>query len=241
MPLVGFQCPDNQFAVKQIADCEKCENRCLPIEIVRWIWDTEMVRDKDHYHNDPKVLSVTETMRGSCLRKAYFNRTVDYTETPQSLMARSSGTGVHKRLEQANDDGYSEVALSYDLGGGYTLKGTADRLTADYIGDYKTVDAVRKTYDLSNAEQLSIYRDMAGGVDRELVIWQVARKKVATHVVHYVEDAFGECLDRCGLLIDTLASGQPEMLPTEGKNIKFFKMTACDFCSHVDECAAVGD
>lgn len=241
MPLVGFNCPGNPFARKKIEDCEKCEDRCLPIEIVRWIWDTEMVQGKDHYHNDPMVLSVTETMRGSCLRKAYFNRTVDYTESPQDLMARSSGTGVHKRLEMANDDGCSEVGLSHDLGAGYTLKGTADRLTPEYVGDYKTVDAVRKTYDQSNAEQLSIYRDMAGGEERKLIIWQVARKKVAVHEVHYVQGALDACIERCHELIGGLKADSPELLPAEGKNIKFFKMTACDFCPHVDECAAVGD
>jgi len=242
-PLKALHCPGNEFKWVDIAGCEACEDRCLPIEIVRWIWKAQFVDDQDHYHADPSVLSVTETMRGSCLRKAWYERKRDYAETPQALMARTSGTAIHKSLEQANTDGCSEVALKSYISvyaDGWVLRGTADRLTDEYVGDYKCVDAVRKTYDERHAEQLNIYNQMAGG-GREMRLWQVARKKVATHVVHEIEDALDVCLDRCRELIAALEADDVTMLPPEGKFINFFRAKMCDFCAHKAECWAMDD
>jgi hypothetical protein len=161
MPCIGFHCPGKPWLWKDISGCEACEDRCLSIETLRMIWQVEFIDGADHYHNDPKAISVTETM--GCLRRAYYDRNEDYAEAPPALLARVDGTNVHSAYERANNDGMSEVELSLDLGGGYSLRGTADRITDDYVADYKTMSGVRKTYDEKNAVQLTIYDEMAKG------------------------------------------------------------------------------
>jgi hypothetical protein len=239
MPCTSFHCPDNEFLARNIDDCEACDHKCLSIETLRLIWKTEFIDGADHYHNDPKVVSVTETM--GCLRRAYYDRSEDYTEAPASMLARVDGTNVHSAYERANNDGNSEVALSMDLGAGYSLKGTADRLTNEYVADYKTMQGVRKTYDENNAIQLSIYDEMAGGPERELIVIQRSHGKEQRHYVHRVEGALDKAVARAHELINAIDEGDVSMLSPEGRdrNVGFTGKPMCNWCPHFDVCDAV--
>jgi len=246
MPCIGFHCPGKPWLWKDIAGCEACEDRCLSIETLRMIWQVEFIDGADHYHNDPKAISVTETM--GCLRRAYYDRNEDYAEAPPALLARVDGTNVHSAYERANNDGMSEVELSLDLGDGYSLRGTADRITDDYVADYKTMSGVRKTYDEKNAVQLSIYDEMAGGGPRQLLVIQRSHGKEKIHEVHRVDGALSRATVRAQALIDVLEGSRligrfAADIPPEGQDMKvgFRGNVACDYCPHRDTCDAEED
>ena len=246
MPRIGFHCPGKPWLWKEIAGCEACDDRCMCIETIRMIWQVEFVDNADHYHNDDKSISVTETM--GCLRRAYFERKEDYAETPQSMLARVDGTNVHSAYERANSDGRSEVPLSVELGDGYFLRGTADRLAGDYVADYKTMQGVRKTYDESNAVQLSTYDEMAGGGPRRLLVIQRSHGKEQVHEVHRVDGALERAIVRAKALIDVLevsrlVGGFAADIPPEGREMKvgFRGNVLCEYCPHRDACDALED
>ena len=213
----------------------------MQIETLRLLWKVEFVDAADHYHEDPKSISVTETM--GCLRRAYYDRALKYAVEPETLKARVWGTIIHEAREKANPDGHSEVRLSVDLGNGYTLDGTADRLTDDYVLDYKTMDNPRKTYDVDNATQLSIYDEMAGGEPRSLQVLQDGRRKEQVHEVHRVDNALEAAKERALEIIDAVEAKCPTMLAREGAQtmMKFTKKPMCNWCPHFETCEVDGD
>jgi hypothetical protein len=236
MPLTSFHCPGMTFLKMRLSDCERCPDQCLPIEVVRVVWDANL-SNPGHYHNDQKCISVTDTL--SCLRKVYYAATTDYSEEPASMLARTTGTIIHSELEGAQDDGENELELRCDIDGVYELRGTVDRVIGDTIIDYKTVDRVRKTYDENNAKQLNIYAQMLGRPGMKKLIYQIARKGVSVHEVHDIPDALDVALDRAGALISAYEGAGVDSLPKEGKDMKFFKSCACDYCPFADECQPV--
>ena len=68
MPCVSFHCPGKPFRWVTIDNCTLCEERCMPIELLRWIWKTSFEDTKGHYHEDPKVISATSAL--SCPRRS---------------------------------------------------------------------------------------------------------------------------------------------------------------------------
>jgi len=257
MPLVALHCPGQPFKWRTGEQCAKCLNPCMrdldkededtPVEslgcpeMVQFVWHQEFVmRDPDHYHNDPGCVSVTDTLY--CLRKAYYNKKLDYAETPTALWARARGTAMHKAMEGANDPRTSEVELRAYLPGGRQLYGTADVMNEYYVADLKNVQATTKKYKPQEAEQLTIYDEMDPSPlgPRELRVYQGAHKGVATHVTHRVVGALENAKRRAALLYDALDSECPEMLPAEGPEIKFWgKKDLCDYCPHRMTCEAV--
>ncbi len=248
MPLVSFHCPDQPLNWKDINDCRGCLKRCLPLPLLKALWQDEVIGDKNHYHNDPKSISVTTTQ--GCLLKSFLEKTEDYAEDPKRLVARWSGTKLHKAIEDHNpysDDGEAEVRVQRDLSRGYKLDGSVDWVDGDgNVCDWKTVQSQRKTYDEKHAEQLQIYQEMVdadGGhmmVSGNNYVWQLDRKGVAVHKTHAVPDAMTRCVVRAESLIEALESKDGSLLPREGKSVKFFRSTLCDFCQFVDECEDFG-
>lgn len=211
-----------------LSACEACEDRCKPIEQVRLAWRYG-VTDPDHYHADPKVISVTETLL--CLRKPVLERMVDYAESVEALAPRSTGTAMHVAYQDANDDGASEVGLAESLSRGYLLRGTADRLTGEYVMDYKSMDSFRKTVDRQHEEQLSIYAQMAGG-GRKLLLAQMTRKGLNIMEVEEIDGALDNCIQRAEQIIDALEAGDPSLVPPAGREIKFNRNRQCDYCPY---------
>ena len=236
MPCVGFHCPGNPLLWRKIEDCEACQERCLSIETLRWLWKAEFIDGAGHYHKDAKSISVTETM--GCLRQSYYNKTVNYAEEPKRFKARAWGTAIHKAREDANQDGHSEVRLCVPLSAKYTLNGTADRLDDNVVLDYKTMDNPRKTYDEDNSYQLSVYDEMAGGANRVLLVLQDGRRDEKVHEVHRTENALKTACKRAEMLVWSLTNGTARNLEAEGeeKTFKFTKMTYCERCPHVVLC-----
>jgi hypothetical protein len=225
MPLIGFNCPGEPWSQVTIKDCEACDHKCLPIEILRLIWKWGMPED-GHYHSNPMVISVTEAI--GCLRKAFYNKTLDYTEEAEALLPRVRGSIFHKAIEDCQPDDMSEVGLGCDLTNGYTLMGSVDRLS-DRIKDWKTCARPKKTYHDNEAMQLNVYEQMSrsqGGMVKEIV--QVGLEKgtdgnrVAVHQVHEIEDALDKIKGRANKLVAALVAGDVEMLDKEGLGIKFY-------------------
>jgi len=248
MSLTNFHCPDSPLAWKDIDDCRDCSNRCLPLPLLKALWQDEVVGDPEHYHNNPKSISVTTTQ--GCLLKAYLERTNDYAEQPGKLVARWSGTKLHKAIEDANQDGIdgeAEVRVQRDLSRGYVLDGCVDWVNCNGdVCDWKTVQSQRRTYDEKHAEQLQIYHDMID-MDRGVnllagdnYVWQLDRKGVAVHKTHTMPEAMDRCIVRAESLVEALESNDGSILPREGLGVKFFRMTLCDFCNFKDECTELG-
>lgn len=242
MPLTSFHCPDNPFRLADMAACEACEDRCTPIEVVRLVWRVMFEDDRDHYHHDPKVISVTEAMSGACLRRAWYNRHRDYAETPQRLLSRTQGTLLHRELEKANNDTFSEVVVSCTLTRGYTLAGTSDRLSSNWVWDFKKSKTARKTADYRQMRQVNIYGQMqaraGGALPQEMGIIFIAHDAVNVVEAEEMPEALDDCLERCEVLIDRLEDGRVELLPREGLEIKNFRTPICTNCPHLDECEA---
>ena len=249
MALMAFHCPGDKWAWKKIADCRKCEHPCFgSLEWVEVVW-AETFEKEDHYHDDPMVVSVTETL--GCLRKAWYQRTMDYAEAPEKLLARVTGSHMHWLAEMHNIKG-SEVAYDHELSRGYRLKGTADVSLPGIVKDYKTVDRPTKSLGGGvrikedgtkvhiNCEQLSVYADLKElqGEDEveTLEIIQVGRKAIATHDAYRVPGALATCIERAELLIDAVAKPDDDFLPKEGMDIKFFRAKMCDFCPFAGVC-----
>ena len=233
MTLVGLRHHDNPFVVcgTSLSACENCPDRCVPLEQVRLVWANAVNGDDEgHYHNDDKVISVTETLL--CTLKSVLARTVDYSESPKALSPRAAGTAMHKAMEAVNDDGCSEVMLTKRLSRGFSLMGTADRLTDDYVMDYKSMDSFRKTVDLQHEEQLSIYGEMAGG-GRKLLLAQMTRKGIQIMEIEPIDGALDACIERAERMIDVLTGdAELESLPPLGREIKFFRNRQCDYCPY---------
>ena len=248
-PLVAFHCPGKPWDWKNIDDCRKCQAPCFgSLDWVEVIW-AESFADGDHYHNDPMVVSVTTAL--GCLRKAYLQRTVDHAEEPKKLLARVTGTHMHRLAEKHSPDG-AEVEFSMVLSRGYTLKGTADKSLPGIVKDWKTCDRVTKGIGGAlrikedgskvhiNCEQLSVYADLKEQVMGEedvevLEIVQVARKDVAVREAYRVPNALEFVVNRAELLIDALEKGE-NFLPKEGADIKFYRSSMCSFCAVRAQC-----
>ena len=249
MPLVGFTCSDSPWTRATIADCEKCKNRCIDsIEVLRALWHENF--EIDHpYHSDPKVVSLTTAI--GCLRKAYYERTQDYTEEPQKLMARTTGTVIHRWLEHCSPEG-AEVVFEHPLSGGYKFMATADVSLPGIVRDFKTCDRPTKTLGGGvmemddgqkihiNAMQLSALADLkeANGEDpvEELSIIQVSRRAIAKHDAYRVSGALQDALERAEVLLSALNGASPFALKLDGTRIKFYRMTMCSFCPFQEVC-----
>ena len=248
MPLKGFTCEQTPWSLATIKDCEKCSKPCMPIEVLRALW-IENFETPHEYHSDPKVVSLTTSI--GCLRKAYYDRTQDYGEVPQKLMARATGTVLHRWLEEKSPEG-AEVVYDYLLSRGYMFKATADVSTPGVVKDYKTVDRPTKTLGGAvfhhedgtkvhqHCYQLSAIADMMelvlGDDVGELSIIQVSRKDAVTHDAYRVPGALNYCVERAELLIDALEAGSVKALPRDGESIRFYRSTMCGFCPFAGEC-----
>ena len=206
------------------------------------MWQWSIVKDAEHeYHNDPDVVSVTETL--CCLRAAYFDRAVDYAEEPKRLLARCNGAALHEARAEAavpmyrllGEDVAAESKFMRFLDGERRLIGTADWASRAEIRDYKFMQATRKTYDSRHVEQLNIYSQMAGG-GHKMIVDQESLKDHAAHEVHEMPDALDRCKERALLLLKACDAEDPKMLDAEGPNVKFFRICQCDFCPHFDAC-----
>jgi len=250
MPLVGFKCAEMPWQAATIADCEKCKNRCLDsIEVLRSLWQENF--EIDHpYHSDPNVVSLTTAI--GCLRKAYYDRTQDYTEAPEKLMARTTGTVIHRWLEHCSPEG-AEVVFEHPLSNGCKFMATADVSLPGIVRDFKTMDRPTKTLGGGvkemddgqkihlNALQLSAIADLKElqGEEpvEELSIVQVSRKAVKEHESYRVPGALGLALERAEMLLKaTSGEAPPSSLQPEGTRIKFYRMNVCDFCSFKEQC-----
>ena len=234
MPLKALRHPDNPWVWcgTSLSACEACDHQCEPLEQLRFVWAYGVNGDDpDHYHNDPKSISVTETL--NCPRKSVLMRLMDYAESPSALAARAHGTAIHKAYEACQKDGHSEVTLSLPLSRGYTLRGTADRLLDDgCVKDFKNMDSFRKTLDVQHEDQLSIYGDMGVSVTARLVLSQVTRKGVQEMDATYNPEALPTCIARAEQMIDALESGDASILPPRGREIKHFRARHCDYCPY---------
>lgn len=234
MPLKALHHHENTYVWcgTSLSACEACDHKCQELEQLRFVWAFGVNGDDDdHYHHDDMSVSVTETLY--CLRKEYLKRTMDYAESPAGLAARATGTAKHKARESVNKDGCSEVTLTLALSRGYTLCGTADRLTDEYIMDYKTMDAERKTVDVQHEDQLSIYGEMArlrDGKVRRLLLAQDTRRGLKTMDVEPVPEALDTCVYRAEQLITALVDATPLSLPALGREIRHHAKRHCDFC-----------
>jgi len=234
MPLKSLRHPDNPWVWcgESLSACEACDHKCEPIEQVRFAWAYGVKGDdEDHYHHDPRTISVTETL--NCPRKSVLMRLVDYAESPRALAARAHGTAIHKAYEACNKDGCSEVRLSRPLSHGYTLGGQSDRIAGNEVKDYKSMDSFRKTLDVQHEDQLSIYADMAGIADPQLVLVQVTRKGVQEMAATYNPEAYNTCVARAESMIAVL-EGEADVsaLPPVGRDIKHFRSRHCDYCPY---------
>jgi len=234
MPLTGFHCPGEPWSVATQDDCDKCQDPCMPIELTRLV-RAHGLDPVDHYHANPMVISVTETL--GCLRKAYYNKTVDYTEELKKLLPRVTGTIIHKAIEDAQVDDCSEVQLGRQLSNGYSLMGSVDRLS-DTIKDWKTVDRPRKTVSERDIRQLNTYRLMSkrkGEVPMEVI--QLSRKDFAIHEIPEMDNALDDAVERAEMLIEALVAKDVDLLPKEGPTIKINpRCTECWGCPHVALC-----
>ncbi len=248
MPLVGFKCEQAPWAFATIEACEKCTKRCLPsIEVLRALW-AENFEDDHPYHSDPKVVSLTTAL--GCLRKAFYDRTIDYGEAPEKLMARTTGTVLHRWLEEKSPQG-AEVVHEMDLSRGYKLMATADVEHPGIVRDFKTVDRPTKTLGgavfeddgekvHNYARQLSFFADLreSRGEDpiTELSVIQVSRKAVASHEAYRVPNTMDYVVRRAEGLVDALELKCVDALPLDGENMKFYRSNLCGFCAFKEEC-----
>ena len=257
MPLKAFVCPDDPWTWRTITDCRACAEPCFgALEVVETLWYNTFGTEH-HYHDDPKVISVTESL--GCLSMAWFKKKREYAETPKSLMARTNGTNTHGMYEAGTIDGdgdsgrhaegyHCEVPLDpIDLSHGYTFRGTVDRVTPDAIKDYKSCDNPTKslggpkrrmddgTKRHVHAEQLSVYADALGHEGR-LEVVQVGRRDAATHQAPRVENALLWAKERAETLIVALEADDVDRLDKEGVDILYYRACACNFCPFRLEC-----
>ena len=255
MPCVAICCPpeiDHAWNFKSPEDCAACKTPCCSPEFQAFIRKWAFSDGADHYHNDPKAISVTGLL--GCLRKAYYDYTTHYAETYLALAARAWGHARHWLLEV--DDGCSEIHLQRDLGDGLILHGTADRFKPDeYIKDHKPSSGLRKGYELKDAVQVNIYNWMPDDeheLTRQLWVLYQSNKGESAQKVQRLDGVGPVAADRARALRAALDAEDPALLsPDEavGNLVKLipdeveFRIInrttkpACNWCQHANRCA----
>ena len=109
-------------------------------------------------YSDKQRFGIHVTDLTGCLRRSYYDKTVDAMEYPHQNIARFLGTSVHKALELDDPNLVSEMHLE-----GFNVVGTADVVyTNGRIVDYKTtryMNPAKLPYG-SHVTQINIYAAM---------------------------------------------------------------------------------
>lgn len=95
MPLTRFTCPDgNEVEIKECLQESGCrlKKRCLTLATLKALGKTRTWKG---------VPSTTQLLRGTY--EAFLELTIDYAESPDSMMFRLLGTSVHGALEKDED------------------------------------------------------------------------------------------------------------------------------------------
>lgn len=242
MPLSAFRCPHDPDSWSTLKDCSACPNRCAPMPVLRAIWDTNI--DEGHYHADPKVISVTQTL--GCIRKGFLTAVHQYTEAPVDLVSRFIGTAVHAQIERSAEGvkgERAETVFRSDLGDGFSFAGSCDHISQVAVTDFKVTSYVPAKIKPEHEEQAQIYRAMDGASPPPEVCY-IGFGSVETYLADLPED--DEALQRAlarAKLIKQAIMGEIEQsaLPAEGLDRKFGTKTECDYCPVSDFCEAHQD
>ncbi len=238
MPLRGFRCPHDPDSWATLDTCTTCPARCAPLQVARALWQDEV--EDDGYHNDPKVISVTQTL--GCIRKGFLTAEHEYVEEIAAMLARWVGTLVHARLEKAaGPDDQVEKTFTIDLGDGFSFSGTVDLIEPGVMADWKYTGRIPMEPRPSHEAQLRIYRALAA-LDVPAEVRYISSKEVEQYLIACPNDT--KDLDRAierGLLIKGALMGriEPKDLPREGLHTAFGTKTECDYCPVRVECDAV--